>query len=388
MTPPLTVLHTISSLGVKTGGTAQAVGGLCSALSRAGTRVEIVTLDVPGYGPRISTPDVAVSEFPSRIVTPLRIVYARKYRSALEERCEELRPALLHSHGLWGLTAHDSACVARRRKLPLVITPHGMLSSWSLNNRRWRKRIALALYQARDLRSAKLLHATSASEAADIRAAGFHNPIAVIPNGIELPDIVAPKPANSPKIALFLSRIHPVKGILDLVKAWSNLRIKDWRLIVAGPDENNYRRVVEDAVREAGLSGEIAIMPAVDAAGKWKLFRAADLFVLPSYTENFGLVIAEALAAETPVITTTATPWKQLQTESCGWWVGTGTAALQGALNEAFDASDAQRNEMGRRGRKLIEREFTWALIAGKMRAAYDWVLHGGERPDCFYIES
>ena len=116
---------------------------------------------------------------------------------------------------------------------------------------------------------------------------------------------------------------------------------------------------------------------------KWELFRQAALFVLPTFSENFGVSIAEALACGVPVITTKGAPWAELRSHRCGWWVDIGAAPLAGALREAVAASDEERREMGRRGQRLVEQRYAWPPIAADMRSVYHWVLGTGTKPAC-----
>ena len=261
-----------------------------------------------------------------------------------------------------------------------------MLSAWALGHKAWKKRLAWWLYQRRDLESARVLHATSAAEAEDIRRLGLRQPVAIIPNGVALPPQEAMgqrAPAASRRTALFLSRIHPGKGLLDLVQAWHKLRPSGWRVLVAGPDEENHRAAVEQAISERRLDGYFKFLGPVGDDRKWEVFGQADLFVLPTKSENFGIAIAEALAAGVPVITTKAAPWQELESHRCGWWVDVGVEPLVAALREATAASPEVLREMGLRGRELVRERYSWPKIAQEMKAVYEWVLGRGPRPGC-----
>jgi glycosyltransferase involved in cell wall biosynthesis len=296
-----------------------------------------------------------------------------------------------------------------------------MLAPWSLRFRRFKKRLAWVLYQRRDLLSARVLHATSMDEAQVFRSLGFTQPIAVIPNGISKPpdhgttglrdhgttgplDYTSTGPRDTTTtgpedkrttehgpvvpwsrgpVVLFLSRIHPKKGLLDLVEAWAAVRPVGWRVVVAGGDENGHRAEVERAVLDKGIADRFEFVGEVADDKKWELYSQAGLFVLPSKAENFGLVIAEALTCGVPVITTRATPWAELQTHRCGWWVETGPAPLADALQQATRLTNAEREQMGRRGRALVEENYTWPAAAQKMLAVYQWMLGLEEKPLC-----
>jgi glycosyltransferase involved in cell wall biosynthesis len=304
---------------------------------------------------------------------------------------------MLHDSGLWLPTNHAAAQVARATGVPFIVSPRGMLTAWALRFRGLKKRLAWHLYQQRDLQTASVLHATSHAEADGFRVLGLKQPIAIIPNGVELPP--APRPSNGREIngegvsrppspsrvrtLLFLGRIHPVKGLLNLVSAWASARPKGWQVVLAGQNESNHQAVVEAAIREHQLQPDFEFIGPVDGPAKWDLYRSADLFVLPSHSENFGLAVAEALACGVPVITTRGTPWEDLEIHRCGWWVEIGTAPLANALREAMALTDGERREMGERGRGLVESKYAWPRIAKQMKAVYEWMLGVAFKPEC-----
>ena len=241
---------------------------------------------------------------------------------------------LVHDHGLWLPTNHASARAAARASVPFVVSTRGMLTEWALRFNAGKKRAAWALYQRRDLQSARLFHATAEEEVEDIRRAGLRQPVALIPNGVELPDRAREAPTGTVRKALFLSRVHPKKGLINLVRAWAEVRPEGWELVLAGPDEGGHRAEVEHVIRALGLEG-VRWTGEVDDRAKWDLYYGADLFVLPTFSENFGIVVAEALAAGIPAITTTGAPWGVLEERGCGWWIDTGVEPLVAALREA-----------------------------------------------------
>lgn len=297
---------------------------------------------------------------------------------------------MLHQAGIWTSFNHATASFAHRRRIPLVCSPRGMLDDWSLRHSRIKKQIAWQLYARRDLRRVDLFHATSSLEADFIRKLGFKQPVAVIPNGVEFPSNQprAPRPTpHSPKrSALFLSRLNPKKGIPRLLEAWASIRPEGWRLDLAGPDERGYRAVLEKQVAALGLGNAVRFLGNVADADKWALYRAADLFVLPTETENFGIVVAEALACGTPVLTTRGAPWPGLLDERCGWWVENTSQGIRDGLAAALHTDPATLREMGERGVTYVRKEYDWNVIGRRMLAAYAWLLHGGERPDFIWI--
>jgi glycosyltransferase involved in cell wall biosynthesis len=312
----------------------------------------------------------------------LRFKYSPFFHRKVEDLCRKEGIQIIHNHDLWLPSNHAAARVARRLGIPLVIQPHGTLAPWALAHRAWKKRLAWALYQRRDLETASLFVATSDQEAESIRKVGLRQPIAIIPIGIDLPASVEPIHREvMTRHALFLSRIHPVKGLLNLVAAWDQVRPKGWKMIVAGPDEENHRVQVERAVKNAKLEQDFEFVGPVTGVAKEMLYREADLFILPTFSENFGIVIAEALSYGVPVITTHGAPWQTLVTNGCGWWVEVGAQPLAEAIRRAVALSDAERHEKGKRGRAFVETELSWPEIASEMLAVYDWIGGIGTKP-------
>ena len=293
---------------------------------------------------------------------------------------------LVHNFGTWTPFNHLVSTRARDNGVPQVFCPMGMLEPWALSQKRLKKRLGLEIYQRHDIACSAAVHATARSEAQNLRALGVKVPLAVIPHGIDVSFGVPKRPSARQgadrKTALFLSRIHPKKGLLELVEAWARLRPHDWRVVIAGPDQDGYQSVVEDAVHARGLQDVLAFAGPVYGEQKSELLALADLFVLPTYSENFGIVIVEALAHGVPVITTTGAPWAELPEAGCGWWVPTGVSSLAEALSEAFALPGSALTDMGIRGRALVEARYTWQAIIRKHIELYTWVLGGGQRPD------
>jgi len=371
VTEGLGVVHTIARIALADGGPTRTVGALCRSLAREGARVELVTGAVDGSDPGVP---VRVSGMVERWGRPRPRPAA--FARLLEERLSTTGARVVHDHGIWLSGNHAVANVAARSSVARIVSPRGMLSEWSLAYKAWKKRIAWRAYQRRDLESADALHATSDLEAEEIRAAGIGVPIAVVPNGVELPPLPAPRPTRTggPRRFLFLSRIHPKKGLETLVEAWGLARPAGWELVIAGPDEGGHRAQIEKRVRALGPGSAIYVRDAVSDAKKWELYGSADVFILPTSSENFGVVVAEALAVGVPAITTRAAPWAALSEQACGWWIELGVEPLAAALREAAGIGDDERREMGARGRRLVEERFGWPTIARRMLSVYRWL--------------
>lgn len=377
----MTVLQTVASLHPDAGGTSRTVRTTCAHLARAGVNVELVTGREPG-APALTPecPDVTTTFAPMGRNT---LQDAWSFRTTLSRRVEASHPALIHDNGVWLSENLVSALEAHWNKVPHVVTTHGMLEPWAFNHQRRKKKLAWYGYQREILRWADLVHATAEMEVEHLRELGLTGPIAVIPNGVPLPEQWKKQTSSGVKRqALFLSRIHPKKGLPMLLDAWADLRPSNWHLLIVGPDEQNHRSALEEQAREQRLEEVVEFQGPVSDEDKWSLYRESDLFVLPTHSENFGVVVAEALASGIPVLTTTGAPWAVLEERDCGWWVEPEVDALTQALQEATESSDAQRLAMGNRGRELVEEQFSWEEVARKLHGAYQWIRKGGAPPD------
>lgn len=384
-TSKLTAVHVVPSLRPSAGGPSRTVAHLTDALAYRSTAVLLVYQCAVGE-PAIQSVDQRV-----RRLSASSSVFAMKLglpaRAALRHVLTPEPPSILHSHGIWHAVNHWASRCAKQFNIPLVIHPRGMLEPWAMNHKAWKKSLAMALYQQRDLDLAKVLIATSEAECENIRHLGFRQPIAVIPNGVDLSVSTFADDVNSgglhrTRTVLFLSRIHPKKGILNLLHAWVAVAPKGWRLEIAGPDEGGHLSEVKALARVLGIDQVVEYLGEVDGVAKRQAYSDADLFVLPTFSENFGVVVAEALAHGLPVITTRGAPWSDLETYGCGWWVDIGVDPLVHALREAMALTDDERLVMGARGMAYVRR-YDWGDIAQQTIDVYRWVLGQGPQPAC-----
>jgi glycosyltransferase involved in cell wall biosynthesis len=370
------VIVTIAGLDMRSGGPSRTVPALCSAMAAEGAKVEIVAVrenKMEAVNKSLEGLDLRVISTGTSRYDPLS--WRREFQLCVEKALDTAESPVIYDVGLWLPSNHYARIVARRRKVPFVASPRGMLSERALQVSKLRKRMAWLAYQKRDLLAADAFHATSAAEADDIRARGVRKPIAVIPNGVNLPNAERNRSRRDHrKTVLFLSRLHPIKGIEDLITAWARLQPQGWRVVLAGPDEKNYRAKLEALVRQLDLGQAISFRGPVTDVEKWGLYGQADLFVLPSYSESFGQVIAEALASGLPVVTTKATPWQEVEASNCGWWIEPGVESLITALNEAVNCTFDNLHAMGQRGRTLIREKYSWNVAAKQMLALFAWL--------------
>ena len=359
--------HTVDNVSVSHGGPSRTIPALCKSVADAGEERCVTLLALMGDSQLGQHPRVDLFDVPGRI--------NRGFYQSLVHLHQQKPIALVHDHGQWLRVNHAAASFASKLDLPRIVSPRGMLTPWARRHNRMKKKIAWGLFARRDLMRANLLHATSTQEADNLRALGWKREIAIIPNGVQAPHQLPERTPQSTAYVLFLGRIHKVKGIHDLLEAWKTLRPNGMELMIAGPDEQGMmaRISLPDSVRYVG---------SVKDANKWELLRNAELLVLPSYSENFGVAVAESLVCETPVIATRGTPWSMLPEKGCGWWVESGAKSIAQALNEALSLSSNQRDEMGKVGRDYAVETYSWSAIGYRMTQVYDWLLDGGHPPD------
>lgn len=380
MNDALRVLLLTSKLSPAAGGLAVSVPGLAHSIDRFPDMEMSVmgTLDTGSpeaaqlWGPRVYGFDTK---------GPQALQYAPNMSSGLAD----IAPDLVDHQGLWTYPSLANLRFVRQTGTPYLVTPRGMLDPWARMNSAWKKRCAAALFEKAHLKGAKALRATAEMEAEHFREMELNNPIAIVPNGLNLPEL-APRVDSDIRSILFLSRIHPKKGVEFLLRSWANLHADypGWELIIAGIDENGHESELKAQATQLDLP-RIRFVGETHGLAKQKLYRDADLFVLPTHAENFGLVVAEALAQETPVITTRNAPWSGLESESCGWWIHLDQDTLTSTMRVALSRPAEELAEMGRRGRIWIRRDFSMAQVAEKMREVYLWAAGRGSKPECIH---
>lgn len=382
MTAHPSVAFVLSSISRHGGGIVASAMRLAQTLAPE-TQLEVFGLEDEGAREDAEQwQPIAPKIFP--VLGPRAFGYAPRLSRALRETAAEV----LHTHGLW---THPSRATARAGK-PYLVTPHGMLDSWALQNSAWKKRVAAALFEKAHLRGAACIHALCEAEASSIRAYGLRNPICVIPNGVDLPartenhDVPwAGKFGSGGKYALYLGRLHPKKNLTNLLRAWQKSAPAAWQLIVAGWDQGNYESSLKNLVRELGLETRVHFAGALFGEAKAAAYQKAAAFILPSLSEGLPMVVLEAWAHRAPVLMTPECNLPEGFAAGAAIRISTDSAGIARGLEELLAASEKERAEMGARGRELVQTQFSWPKIAGEMLAVYRWILRRGPKPESVF---
>lgn len=276
-------------------------------------------------------------------------------------------PDLVHINGIWDPQnwLFQKACMEQGIKV--LLSPHGMLEPYILNRNFLKKQIALFLYQKNAIQSADYLHATASAELCQIRKLGFTAPAQIIPNGIDVSEVIPRLRSTSHKKIkniLFLSRIHPKKGLELLIEAISQMKNFKGNITIAGEGEDKYINQLINLCIQKDVKKYFSFIGGAYGKQKWDLFAQADLFVLPSYSENFGIVVIEALAAGVPVVTTQGTPWEELVEKKCGWWINLSTSSLRETIETALKLSINDQEEMRKNGVRLVQEKYEIQAVA------------------------
>jgi glycosyltransferase involved in cell wall biosynthesis len=367
------ICHIVSHIDEEASGPSYSVPRLAQAVARQGHTVVLATLD-RGGGTRDLGP-VNHRAF-TQAAFPRKLGRSPAMRAWLAQARDE-GFALLHSHGLWMLPNLYPV----RAAIPHIVAPRGTLDPAALVFSRRLKRAVWYLGQGEVLRRAAALHATSEQEACHIRAQNLRQPIILSPNGIDIPLGSRPSRGDRRRL-LYLGRLHNKKGLDMLIAAWAALEPAhpNWDLRIVGKGDHAFGAALARDIVARGLR-RVTVEPPAYGAAKQAAFAAADLFVLPTRGENFGMVVAEALAAGTPVLTTTGAPWQGLVGHRAGWWCLPEADALAASLNEALALPHVALEEMGARGRAWMQAEYGWDEVGARLCSAYEWVLHGGPVP-------
>jgi glycosyltransferase involved in cell wall biosynthesis len=361
----------VPSLEDRHGGPSRSVARLSLSLAQSGNDVSLLSTE-PGPGSVVRSGRLTTETF-HRDWPQVLCPSAGLRRRALAPAAVDA----VHHHSLWLRTLQYAHAAARGGRARLVISPRGMMSRWAWAHHAFRKQLARRLVHPGALEAADGWHATSREEEEEIRAHGFRQPVCVAPNGVDEPDRdeqaaaalhwteACPEVAGRP-VALFYSRFHRKKRVVELIDSWLENAPRDWLLLMVGIPEEYEVRMLEDYVLRASGTDRVRVF---SGSGRPPPFSVASLFLLPSHNENFGLSIAEAMANGVPVVVTDTTPWRDLTRGQLGWcvpWDGY-AEALRAACSEGPELL----RKRGGRAREWVLREYSWSRPARALAEFY-----------------
>lgn len=400
------IVYSMGSWNPAYGGPFFSVGALSAALAARGAGAHIIAGEFPNLPTEAPPPAVQLHTIAGRRFPLVGQVWSPQLKPRLNELIDIIQPQVIHENGLWLSLNHGVAQVTAKRGIPRMLSPRGTLDPWALQYRGWKKRLALALYQRKDLERVDCFHAASQQEADNIRAFGLQQPIALIPNGaaipaqsahfrlasgegaskIQNPEFVSNDPASDRsalRTALYLGRLHPIKNLSNLIRAWALVKPEGWCLKLVGTNEGGHRQALKALAESLGIAKQVIFLEPLYGAEKAKLLSDAQCLCLVSKSENFGITIAEAMAAGLPVVASKDTPWQCLESAQAGWWVDGDVRSLSAAFKIVTNSSSHELQIIGARGRDYAQQNFSWERIAGEFQAVYKWMAVGGERPPC-----
>lgn len=352
--------------------------GLCNSLAKIeGIRLRVLTTDANGPDDR-----VAVSSIPQTLDAGYEVYYSRRVLQP------DISPGLLfrlsgmirqsdvvHLNGVYSFTTLPTLILCRLLRKPVVWSPLGALQRWGGTTRKRFKRIWETSCDFFCEPERVVLHVTSEEERDESLHNIHHVKSAVIRNGIDLPGLNGTRhfsPAGKIRL-LYIGRLHPIKGIENLLQAMARLN-SNVRLSICGEGEVDYQNRLQSLVMELGLNGSVRFHGRVDGEAKEKHFREADLCIVPSFKESFCMVVGESLARGVPVIASRGTPWQRVEDMNCGMWILNDIEELSRAITQA---ANMPLREMGMRGREWMEREYSWSTVAAEMVEQYRSVIRG-----------
>jgi glycosyltransferase involved in cell wall biosynthesis len=349
----------VPSLEARHGGPSKSVMGLATALAQGGENVELLTTDpTVAWDKSIGSLDIHAyrRNWPATICAS----------SGLRRHLQTVAVDIVHHHSIWLRTLHYARLSARRMGVPLVVSPRGMMDPWAWRHHPRKKAFARAFIHPGAFEAVAGWHVTSREEAEAVRSLGFKQPVCVAPNGVVADSVEGLAGAarhwrdvlrfhGEKPIALFYSRFHRKKRLLELIDLWLESAPDDWLLLVVGIPEDYTPRMIEDYVLRSGNAGRVR---AYDGARHPAPYAVASLFLLASHGENFGLSIAEALANGVPALVTDTTPWTGLNQNGAGWCVP--WADYGPALRKATAEEPESLRHRGNVGRNWVLRDFSW----------------------------
>jgi glycosyltransferase involved in cell wall biosynthesis len=306
-------------------------------------------------------------------------------------------PDVIHINGIWMYTSYVNKSYTAKYNKPYIISPHGMLDPWITHTRAWKKKIGLFLYEKEHLANAACIHALTDAEYKSIRSFGCKNPIAIIPNGVHLPryeNLTATEnfswKEDNRKNVLFLSRLHPKKGLDNLIKAWARIgeHRKSWKLVIAGESKDkSYINSLKKLQSELYLENDVIFIGSQFNRAKELCFKSSDAFILPSFSEGMPIAALEAWSHRLPSLLTKECNMPEGFERNASIEIEPNVESIVKGLEKLFLLSENELEQMKTNAYELVKQKYTWDSIGKQMNDVYEWILTGGSPPSCVYLD-
>ena len=386
------ITYLTSTVSRNAGGLYTSVRRLSQSVTAAGERVEVL-----GY----------LDEFTSQDIDAWKPIYPRTidakriggvhFGGHTKFLLENIGPDITHVHGLWLRISAQNLAWHKKKRRPYLISPRGMLDRWALSNSRLKKKMAGYWFEYEHLRNCSCLHALTDAEVDSMRKFGLKNPICNIPNGIDLPveKAISGAPPWTGTIfegrrpLIFIGRIHPKKGLPLLLEAWSRVRKSDrsiadeWFIGIGGWDERGHISELRQIIDHLAIGKDVMFLGTLMGENKDSVLRAAQAYVLPSYSEGLPMSVLEAWAYSKPVLMTPQCNLKMGFDRGAAIRIETDVCNVAEGLRTLLKMNSGELESIGKKGIELVMEKFTWLSIAQEMRAVYRWLLEEGVRPGC-----
>ena len=378
------VLQTIAGFGKLYGGIATCTYDLISAMHGIGFPLNLLTLEVRNPTDKLmGKGEDWIKALPNDAITPY------EYSRGITQYLKGHEYDLYHTNGLWMYCNHITCATARHRHKPYIITPHGMLYPAALHRSYWKKWPLIQLCFRKDIDLADCLHVTCKAEMEHVRDFGYKGAVAIIPNPANLPnyldEVAAMKPSflgcgRARKLG-YLGRLHPIKKVENLLYGVTKLPYpQDCKLVIMGKGDDAYEQFLRNEADRLGLKN-VRFSGFVSGREKYEQLAQLSCLFVPSDFENFGMIVTEALSVGTPVMASLGTPWEELSTEGCGWWIDRSPENIAEVIQQVIEMPVAQLLAMGEKGRKLVRQKYTAPQVARQMRRLYEWLAGNGGKP-------
>ena len=374
-------IHIANTIEQKFGGEGIAAHGLSKSISDQKLKVLLITRQIIGKRKSFEKKNTYYSIFfLSNDILPIQIIKDLFFINSIFNK---YRPAIVHIHGLWTIFLSLAAFLCIFKKIKFIVSPHGCLEPWALNHKKIKKKIALLTYQKYILSKCNCLVVNSELENKNVQKLKIRVCIAIIANAIPyLPKRCntfkeySKKKSKDLKKLLFFSRIHEKKGVDYLLKSWSLCDTENWKLDIIGPGDPKYVDELSNLILKFDIKKNVNLKPGyVSNKVKTKYFKTADAFILPTKSENFGIVVIEAMSFQLPVITTKEAPWEEISKFKCGWWVDANIKAIASSIQSLINTSQKEMYLKGLRGYNLVKDNYTWSTKGVQAYELHNWLL-------------